>query len=326
MYRKAGAICGNRYQSVLIRNLSDSGALIEGLPDVSLDAPLLIDFGNGHLAFARVRRAAGHQQGIAFEEPLVSDGSGGLNTAHRVSPYLLGTLGLPMAGKADAATTLDVADTLPVEELAKKLGLSPATDRPQPLALPWAGAGGGGAGAQPGHRAAAAASLGRQQQGSSPAGAAGASGSRGGDGGLSPAEVERLLTVVKASHNRQLRFIVPMLMLTGVRQRELLEAHWSDFDLENAVWHVPGARAGEARDIPLVPAALDLLGQLPRWDGCPYVIANPKTRKPFRSLHGSWDAARNKAGLRHVEIDELRHCTLEAASEAESFGPAPEAP
>ena len=103
-------------------------------------------------------------------------------------------------------------------------------------------------------------------------------------------------------------------MLTGVRQRELLEARWSDIDLENAIWHVPTARAGEARDVPLSRAALDLLGELPRWDECPYVIANAKTKKPFRSLHGSWDAARNKAGLPHVEIDELRHCTLEAVA------------
>jgi diguanylate cyclase (GGDEF)-like protein len=325
MYRKAGAICGNRYQSVLIRNLSDSGALIEGLADVSLDAPLLIDFGDGHLAFARVRRATGRQQGIAFDEPLVSDGSGGLSTAHRVSPYLLGTLGLPTADRADAASAWEVTDALPVEELAKKLGLSLATDRPQPLALPWAGALGGRAGVQPGPASGAPASLGPQQQGSLPAHAVGAPGARAGDGGLSAAEIERLLTAVKASHNRQLRFIVPLLMLTGVRQRELLEARWSDIDLESAVWNVPGARAGEARDIPLARAALDLLDELPRWDGCPFVIANPKTRKPFRSLHGSWDAARNKAGLPHVEIDELRHCTLEAASEAQPSRPAPEA-
>lgn len=42
------------------------------------------------------------------------------------------------------------------------------------------------------------------------------------------------------------------------------------------------------------------------------MIANPKTKKPFRSLYGSWEAARNKAGLPHIEIDELRHCSLEA--------------
>jgi integrase len=131
---------------------------------------------------------------------------------------------------------------------------------------------------------------------------------------LTPAEVERLLTAIKASHNRQLKFIVSLLMLTGVRQRELLEARWSDVDLERAVWHLPTARAGEAPDVPLSRAALDLLGELPRWDGCPYLIANPRTKKPFRSLQGSWDAARNKAGLPHIEIDELRHCTLAPVS------------
>jgi hypothetical protein len=30
-----------------------------------------------------------HQQGIEFEQSLVSDGNGGLCTRHRVSPYLI---------------------------------------------------------------------------------------------------------------------------------------------------------------------------------------------------------------------------------------------
>jgi diguanylate cyclase (GGDEF)-like protein/PAS domain S-box-containing protein len=325
MYRKAGAICGNRYQPVLIRNLSDSGALIEGLLDASLDAPLLIDFGDGHLAFARVRRATARQQGIAFDEPLVTDGSGGLSTAHRVSPYLLGTLGLPTPGRADAASAWEVADALPIEELAKKLGLSLAPARPQPLALSWSGALAGGAKVLPGPIADGSDPASRERQGFPPSEAAGASQSPGRDGGLTPAEVERLLDAVKGSHNRQLKFIVSLLMVTGVRQGELIEARWADIDLENAVWHLPTARAGDVRDVPLSRDALDLIGELPRWEGCPYVIANPTTKKPFRSLSGSWEAARNKAGLPHIEINDLRDCTLDAPFGSHHLDLAPDA-
>lgn len=49
----------------------------------------VIDFGEGQLATATVRRSMKHQQGIEFEQTMVSDGNGGLCTRHRVSPYLI---------------------------------------------------------------------------------------------------------------------------------------------------------------------------------------------------------------------------------------------
>jgi hypothetical protein len=49
----------------------------------------VIDFGEGQLVTATVRRSAKHQQGVEFEQTLVSDGNGGLCTRHRVSPYLI---------------------------------------------------------------------------------------------------------------------------------------------------------------------------------------------------------------------------------------------
>ncbi len=89
MYRKVGAIHGNHRYEVVIRNLSATGALIEGLLDVPLGTQFVIDFGEGQLATATVRRSVKHQQGVEFEQSLVSDGNGGLCTRHRVSPYLI---------------------------------------------------------------------------------------------------------------------------------------------------------------------------------------------------------------------------------------------
>src|SRR3546814_4134781 len=74
---------------VWMRNLSASGAFIEGLLDVPVGTRFVIDFDEGQLATAIVRRSMNHQQGVEFEIPLVSDGNGGLCTRHRVSPYLI---------------------------------------------------------------------------------------------------------------------------------------------------------------------------------------------------------------------------------------------
>ena len=89
MFRKVGAVHGNHRYAVVIRNLSATGAFIEGLLDVPVGTQFVIDFGEGQLVTATVRRSTKHQQGIEFEHSLVSDGNGGLCTRHRVSPYLI---------------------------------------------------------------------------------------------------------------------------------------------------------------------------------------------------------------------------------------------
>lgn len=100
MYRKIGAIHDDYYYTVMLRNLSPSGALIEGLLDVPLGTQFVLDFGDGQLEVATVRRARGAQLGVEFENRLVSDGNGGLCTRSRVTPYLLAAAGLPDFGTA----------------------------------------------------------------------------------------------------------------------------------------------------------------------------------------------------------------------------------
>jgi diguanylate cyclase (GGDEF)-like protein/PAS domain S-box-containing protein len=85
----------HRYEGTM-RNLSRSGALIDGLIDIPLGTQFVVDFGEGQLAVATVRRSAGTMQGLEFEVPLVDDGAGGLCTRHRVSPYMLAQAGMPL--------------------------------------------------------------------------------------------------------------------------------------------------------------------------------------------------------------------------------------
>ena len=59
--------------------------------------------------------------------------------------------------------------------------------------------------------------------------------------------------------------------------------------------------------MPLSQGALDLIAELPRYKGCPYLIPNPKTLKPWSSVFLSWDNARRKAGMPELRIHDLRH-------------------
>lgn len=124
---------------------------------------------------------------------------------------------------------------------------------------------------------------------------------------LSQAEAQRLCETVCESANTMLQFIIPMLILTGARKREVLDAQWQDFDLLLRQWRIPVTKAGKPRYVPLSDGVLQLLAAIPHEDDCPWVFPNPKTRRPYVSFFCSWDTARGKAGLADVRIHDLRH-------------------
>lgn len=97
LYRQIHLIHEDHYYEAVLRDLSRSGAMIQGLLDVPVGTEFVVDFGEGQLAVARVQRSHQDQQGLEFETPLVDDGAGGLCTRNRVSPYLLAAGGLPLA-------------------------------------------------------------------------------------------------------------------------------------------------------------------------------------------------------------------------------------
>ncbi|NNC59690.1 MAG: EAL domain-containing protein [Erythrobacter sp.] len=97
VFRHIGVIHEDHRYEAVMRNLSRTGARIEGLLDVPLGTDLVLDLGGGQLAIGKVRRSEGAEQGIEFETALVSDGAEGLCTRHRVSPYMLAAAGMPLA-------------------------------------------------------------------------------------------------------------------------------------------------------------------------------------------------------------------------------------
>jgi integrase len=124
---------------------------------------------------------------------------------------------------------------------------------------------------------------------------------------LSAQEAQRLRHAVAESANTQLQHIVGILLLTGARVSELLHAEWRHVDLERRVWFIPISKSGKSRHVPLSQAALDIIDRLPRFGGCPFLVPNPKTRKPFTDLKRPWQTAREKAGLPGLRIHDLRH-------------------
>ena len=124
---------------------------------------------------------------------------------------------------------------------------------------------------------------------------------------LSPEETQRLFVAVQQSSNPMLQYIITMLILTGARKREVLDCRWEDLDLDKRQWRIPTTKAGRPRYVPLSSGAITLLANVPHDSRCPYVFANPKTKKPYESIFNSWNTARKQAGLSEVRIHDLRH-------------------
>ena len=129
---------------------------------------------------------------------------------------------------------------------------------------------------------------------------------------LSAEEAGRLREAVAASQNTQLQHIVELLLLTGARKRELLDARWEHVDVERQAWLIPTSKSGKPRRVPLSTAALAVVEALPRFNDCPWVVPNPSTGLPFVSIKNAWGRAIKVAKLPGLRIHDLRHSAASA--------------
>jgi integrase len=97
-----------------------------------------------------------------------------------------------------------------------------------------------------------------------------------------------------------------LLILTGARLREILDAQWSHVDIERGVIFLPDSKTGK-KPVYLSAAALSILSALPRIEGNPHIIAGAKEGAPRADLKKPWAAVCKAAGLEGVRLHDLRH-------------------
>ena len=96
VFRRIGIIHEDHRYEAVMRDLSRTGARVDGLLGVPEGTDLVLDLGGGQLVVCAVTRTEDATIAVEFETPLVSDGAGGLCTRHRVSPYTLAAAGMPL--------------------------------------------------------------------------------------------------------------------------------------------------------------------------------------------------------------------------------------
>lgn len=124
---------------------------------------------------------------------------------------------------------------------------------------------------------------------------------------LTQEEAVRLLGVLDNSRNWRIARAIKLILLTGARKREILDARWDYINWSASVLSLPNSKSGRPRHIALSDAAVELLKGLPREDGVPWLFFNPYSKQPLNNIHPMWVKLRRAAGLSDVRIHDLRH-------------------
>jgi integrase len=99
---------------------------------------------------------------------------------------------------------------------------------------------------------------------------------------------------------------IRLLILTGARVREILDAKWEHVDIERGVIFLVDSKTGR-KPVYLSAAALEVLVGLPRIEGNPYIIPGSKLGQPKADLKKPWAAVCKTAELEGVRLHDLRH-------------------
>ena len=128
---------------------------------------------------------------------------------------------------------------------------------------------------------------------------------------LTPKELARLGRVLEIAPNERLASrhaaaAIRLLVLTGCRRNEIMGLAWDDLDFESGEMRLRDSKTG-GRVVPMPPAAAEVLAELPRIDGNPWVFPGKSKGTHQVNINDSWDRVRRRAGLDDVRLHDLRH-------------------
>ena len=127
---------------------------------------------------------------------------------------------------------------------------------------------------------------------------------------LSATELARLTKALNDCCDQQSADIIRLLLLTGARRGEVLQARWQDIDLTTATWRKPGATTKQKTEhqVPLSTAAMRLVGDLrhrvPQGVEWVFPAADGSHR---RDVSDAWATICKTADIHGARVHDLRH-------------------
>ena len=128
---------------------------------------------------------------------------------------------------------------------------------------------------------------------------------------MNEVELKRLLSVLSSHKQTTVCRLALLLLSTGARLSEGLNAKFSDFDVQNRVWKISAqiSKSKKVRSVPLNDIALSVLDKVQPdpllREG--YLFLNPRTGERLKTVHKAWYAIREAACLPHLRVHDLRH-------------------
>jgi len=106
---------------------------------------------------------------------------------------------------------------------------------------------------------------------------------------------------------------IRLLIFTGARVEEILTLQWAHVDINQGVLFLPDSKTGK-KVIWLSAPAKQLLCELPKIEGNPYVIVGGKEGRHLINIKDPWRELRKRAGIENVRLHDLRHSFASVAA------------
>jgi integrase len=123
---------------------------------------------------------------------------------------------------------------------------------------------------------------------------------------ITPVEMPRFLQALELEDNDYGRHGIWLLLLMGLRTKELLKAKWEDIDWDMGTLFIGLTKNGEPLLAPISDAAMDRLRIIPRTSDNPYIICGRLKGQYLRSLGEPFKRTLKRAGLVNLRIHDLR--------------------
>ncbi|MES9942732.1 MAG: tyrosine-type recombinase/integrase [Candidatus Thiodiazotropha sp. 6PLUC7] len=121
-------------------------------------------------------------------------------------------------------------------------------------------------------------------------------------------QIKALLTACSDYNDPYIAALFPFLLFTGARLGEALNAQWSNIDTDRSMWHIPEAKSGKGRYVPLAPQAIEFLMTLDQQEDNPFVFCGRVEGQALVNVAKPWKRIKEAASLPdHFRIHDLRH-------------------
>jgi integrase len=123
---------------------------------------------------------------------------------------------------------------------------------------------------------------------------------------LKPAEMQRFFQALAQEPNQTFDAFVLLCLFTGAREGNVLAMRWADVDFADWLWSIPDTKNNEPQEVPLVPAAAEVLKRQRKIADSEWVLPGRTPGTHLTGFRKNWSRLLKRAGITNLRIHDLR--------------------